>query len=41
MNVLGVVLQSGSVSTVEELRELCKILSNQSPFLLYKFCPGI
>ena len=37
-NVLGVVMQSGSVSTGEEVHELCKMFSGQSS---YKFCPGI
>ena len=38
VNVLGFLLQSGSVSTAAEVHELCKMFSSQSP---YKFCPGI
>ena len=38
VNVLGVVIQSGSVSTDEEVHELCNMFSDQSS---YKFCPGI
>ena len=37
-NVLGVLLQSGSLRNDEEVHELCKMFSDKSS---YKFCPGI
>ena len=38
VNVLGIKLQSGLVSSGAEVHELCRMFSNQSQ---YKFCPGI
>lgn len=38
VNILGVAMLSGLVSTDEEVHELCKMFSDQSS---YKFCPGI
>ena len=38
VNILGVMLQSGSVNSDTEVHELCKMFTDQSA---YKFCQGI